>query len=41
MHTSDDMRLLKEYASGRSDEAFAALVSRHVNLGLFGGAEIG
>ncbi len=26
------MQLLQEYASGRSEEAFAALVSRHINL---------
>jgi RNA polymerase sigma factor (sigma-70 family) len=32
MQTSDDMQLLQEYASGRSEEAFTALVSRHVNL---------
>jgi len=32
MHTSDDMQLLQEYASGRSEAAFNALVSRHINL---------
>jgi RNA polymerase sigma factor (sigma-70 family) len=32
MHASDDMQLLREYATGRSEEAFAALVSRHINL---------
>ncbi|MGO8700392.1 MAG: RNA polymerase sigma factor [Limisphaerales bacterium] len=32
MRTFDDMQLLQEYASGRSEEAFTALVSRHVNL---------
>jgi len=30
--TNDDMTLLREYARRNSDEAFAALVSRHVNL---------
>jgi RNA polymerase sigma factor (sigma-70 family) len=29
---TDDMTLLREYAHGNSEEAFAALVSRHVNL---------
>ncbi|HEY1719473.1 MAG TPA: sigma-70 family RNA polymerase sigma factor [Verrucomicrobiae bacterium] len=29
---SDDMALLREYAGRNSEEAFAALVSRHVNL---------
>jgi DNA-directed RNA polymerase specialized sigma24 family protein len=29
---SDDMTLLQEYARGHSEEAFAALVSRHINL---------
>ena len=29
---TDDMTLLREYARRNSDEAFAALVSRHVNL---------
>src|SRR5580698_8089692 len=29
---SDDMTLLREYARRNSEEAFAALVSRHVNL---------
>ena len=32
MHTSDDMQLLQEYASGRAEAAFNALVSRHINL---------
>jgi len=32
MHTSDDMHLLQQYASGHSEEAFTALVSRHINL---------
>ncbi len=30
--TTDDMGLLREYARHRSEEAFATLVSRHVNL---------
>jgi RNA polymerase sigma factor (sigma-70 family) len=30
--TTDDMALLREYAANNSEEAFAALVSRHVNL---------
>ena len=29
---TDDMALLREYAQGNSEEAFAALVLRHVNL---------
>jgi RNA polymerase sigma factor (sigma-70 family) len=29
---TDDMILLRQYAAGNSEEAFAALVSRHVNL---------
>ena len=29
---NDDLTLLREYAGGNSEEAFAALVSRHVNL---------
>jgi uncharacterized protein (TIGR03435 family) len=29
---TDDMALLREYAQGNSEEAFAALVSRHVHL---------
>ncbi|HEY1718822.1 MAG TPA: sigma factor [Verrucomicrobiae bacterium] len=29
---TDDMALLREYARRNSEEAFAALVSRHVNL---------
>jgi RNA polymerase sigma factor (sigma-70 family) len=32
MQTFDDMQLLQEYASGRSEEAFATLVSRYINL---------
>lgn len=32
MHASDDMQLLQEYATGRSEAAFTALVSRHINL---------
>jgi len=30
--TTDDMALLQEYARSFSDEAFAALVSRHINM---------
>jgi len=30
--TTDDMGLLREYATGHSDEAFAELVTRHINL---------
>ena len=30
--TNDDMALVREYARRNSEEAFAALVSRHVNL---------
>src|SRR5271167_3079482 len=30
--TTDDMNLVWEYARRRSEEAFATLVSRHVNL---------
>ena len=30
--TNDDMRLVQEYAARQSEEAFAALVSRHTNL---------
>jgi RNA polymerase sigma factor (sigma-70 family) len=30
--TNDDLTLLREYARNNSEEAFAALVSRHVNL---------
>ena len=29
---NDDLTLLREYARGNSEEAFAALVTRHVNL---------
>src|ERR1700691_4283334 len=32
MQAMDDMALLREYAASRSDEAFAELVSRHVNF---------
>lgn len=32
MQSVDDMQLLRQYAATRSEEAFAALVSRHVNL---------
>jgi RNA polymerase sigma factor (sigma-70 family) len=32
MHTSDDMRLLEEYARDRSEQAFSTLVSRNLNL---------
>jgi RNA polymerase sigma factor (sigma-70 family) len=32
MHASDDMQLLQEYAASRSEAAFTALVSRHINL---------
>lgn len=32
MLASDDLTLLREYASSRSEEAFAALVSRHIDL---------
>jgi RNA polymerase sigma factor (sigma-70 family) len=32
MHDASDMNLLRQYAGGNSDNAFAALVSRHVNL---------
>ena len=30
--TSDDMALVREYAQSNSEQAFATLVSRHVNL---------
>ena len=30
--TTDDMELVREYARHRSEEAFATVVSRHVNL---------
>src|SRR5689334_25337097 len=30
--TSDDMALVREYAENNSEQAFATLVSRHVNL---------
>src|SRR5271169_1667836 len=32
MHDATDTDLLQQYAAGNSDTAFAALVSRHVNL---------
>ena len=32
MQPTDDSALLREYAEKNSDEAFAALVCRHVNL---------
>jgi RNA polymerase sigma factor (sigma-70 family) len=32
MHESDDNELLAQYARNKSEEAFAALVARHVNL---------
>jgi RNA polymerase sigma factor (sigma-70 family) len=32
MTISNDMQLLKDYAGGKSEDAFAALVSRHINL---------
>jgi RNA polymerase sigma factor (sigma-70 family) len=32
MHPTDDSGLLREYVENRSDEAFAALVARHINL---------
>ena len=32
MHDATDMQLLRQYADGNSDDAFATLVSRHVNL---------
>ena len=32
MHDASDMDLLRQYADGNSDAAFATLVSRHVNL---------
>src|SRR5882724_3477901 len=32
MHPTDDSALLQQYAENRSDEAFAALVTRHINL---------
>ena len=32
MHDATDMDLLRQYAIGNSDAAFAALVSRHVDL---------
>jgi len=32
MQPSDDNALLRQYAEDHSDEAFAALVTRHINL---------
>src|SRR5215469_18864436 len=32
MEQSDDSALLRQYAEGQSDEAFAAIVMRHINL---------
>jgi DNA-directed RNA polymerase specialized sigma24 family protein len=32
MQSTDDSALLRQYAENNSDEAFAALVTRHVNL---------
>ncbi|MGO8701790.1 MAG: hypothetical protein ACLQVY_29255 [Limisphaerales bacterium] len=32
MDNASDMDLLRQYAEGNSDAAFAALVARHVNL---------
>src|SRR5450432_2005138 len=32
MQSTDDSSLLRRYAEGNSDEAFAALVTRHINL---------
>src|SRR5437899_881607 len=32
MHPTDDSALLRQYAEKHSDEAFAALVTRHINL---------
>ena len=32
MHDATDMDLLRQYADGNSDAAFASLVSRHVDL---------
>jgi hypothetical protein len=32
MHDATDMDLLRQYADGNSDAAFATLVSRHVDL---------
>jgi DNA-directed RNA polymerase specialized sigma24 family protein len=32
MMTSEDMELVREYAQRLSEEAFATLVARHVNL---------
>src|SRR2546425_2112043 len=32
MHPTDDSAFLRQYAENQSDEAFAALVTRHINL---------
>ena len=32
MQPTDDSALLRQYAENNSDEAFAALVTRHINL---------
>src|ERR1700722_2508518 len=32
MQVSDDMELVREYAATKSEQAFAAIVSRHINL---------
>src|ERR1043165_8255556 len=32
MHPTDDSALLRQYVENHSDEAFAALVTRHINL---------
>src|SRR2546427_8455232 len=32
MHPTDDSALLRQYVENQSDEAFAALVTRHINL---------
>ena len=32
MHPTDDSALLRQYSENHSDEAFAALVTRHINL---------
>src|SRR4051812_19433273 len=32
MHDTDDMSLVREYAASNSEQAFAALVEKHINL---------